>query len=576
MNIRTLKIFAKASLTTLVSLGVVQFSANAADPIEMLDVTAAVGLDNDFFYSDTGHSLGVIWFDFNNDGYPDILATNGYDDGSGMSLRPHLYFNDRRGGFRDADALLPDLPNYDYAGAIAADYDRDGDTDLYLYTAHDEWHTGSAAGNPYDGPPNLLLKNNFVENGNKIQENMFTDVAAEAGVDLCTPGFEAQVQAAQSVVKYGCRQTRSATFLDYDLDGWVDLYIAQMVINRVGDDDPLGQTANTDGLFKNMGDGTFQRQANGLVAEQVTNRATLALRSSHLNDDRYPDVYIGNTGAGGPTLEENLQDGILLNNTEGQLVQAHDYIGNDTPAVMGITFADINDDGKFDIYISDVPSHPSNDLDPNRVGNTLYVSHDTGFTQNVSHLYGVDFYLTWGVSFDDLNLDGKMDLFAGAGRPSNPNGPQTGGDSAIFTNLGPTTTTSQPVATTNARGTALADYDKDGDRDLLVVNQNGHLQLFRNLTADTLDNNALIIDFEPTRSNLDAYGLKAELTTESGKKLVRQIQGGSSLHSLDETRMFFGLGDETAAELKLYWPHLDTPVQTITNISGTHLVVQEP
>ena len=136
-----------------------------------------------------------------------------------------------------------------------------------------------------------------------------------------------------------------------------------------------------------MGDGTFQRQANGLVAEQVTNRATLALRSSHLNDDRYPDVYIGNTGAGGPTLEENLQDGILLNNTEGQLVQAHDYIGNDTPAVMGITFADINDDGKFDIYISDVPSHPSNDLDPNRVGNTLYVSHDTGFTQNVSHLY---------------------------------------------------------------------------------------------------------------------------------------------------------------------------------------------
>ena len=136
MNIRTLKIFAKASLTTLVSLGVVQFSACADDPIEMMDVTATVGLDNDFFYSDTGHSLGVIWFDFNNDGYPDILATNGYDDGSGMSLRPHLYYNNRRGGFRDADALLPDLPNYDYAGAIAADYDRDGDTDLYLSLIH--------------------------------------------------------------------------------------------------------------------------------------------------------------------------------------------------------------------------------------------------------------------------------------------------------------------------------------------------------------------------------------------------------------------------------------------------------
>ena len=109
MKIEHLNFLFKASVTTLISLGAIQFSANAADPIEMLDVTAAVGLDSDFFYSDTGHSLGVVWFDFNNDGYPDILATNGYDDGSGMNLRPHLYFNDRRGGFRDADALLPDL-----------------------------------------------------------------------------------------------------------------------------------------------------------------------------------------------------------------------------------------------------------------------------------------------------------------------------------------------------------------------------------------------------------------------------------------------------------------------------------
>ena len=576
MSRSSLKCFFKASFFYMMSVGVIQMNAHASDPIEMLDVTNAVGLDKDFFYSPTGHSLGVVWFDFNNDGYPDILATNGYDDGSGKNLRPHLYFNDRRGGFRNADALLPDLPNYDYAGAIAADYDRDGDVDIYLYTAHEEWSTATSFRNPYDGPPNFLLKNNFIENGGRIQENMFTDVAAEAGVDLCSPGFETQVRAAQSVVKYGCRQTRSATFLDYDLDGWVDLYVAQMVINRVGDDDPLGQFANTDGLFRNMRDGTFKRQVNGIVAEQVTSRATLALRSSHLNDDRYPDVYIGNTGAGGPTAEENLQDGILLNNTEGQLVQAHDYIGKDTPAVMGITFADINDDGRFDIYISDVPFHPSNDLDPNRVGNTLYASHETGFTQNVSILYGVDFYLSWGVSFEDFNLDGEMDLFVGAGRPRNPSSPQQGGDSAIFTNLGPTTTSSQFVATTNARGTALADYDKDGDRDLLLVNQNGHLQLFKNIAADTLDNNALIIDVEPGRSNLDAYGLKVELTTSSGKKLVRQIQGGSSLHSLDENRIFFGLGDEIAEEITLFWPHKDTPIQTITDISGDVITVQEP
>jgi len=306
MSIQFKNLLSKASCIALISLlgSLGSAQAQETDPIEMIDVTAAAGLNNDQFFSRTGHSLGVIWFDFNNDGYPDILATNGYDDGSGQNLRPHLYFNDQEGGFRNADALLPDLPNYNYAGAIAADYDRDGDTDLYLYTAHEDWSTYSASGNPYDGPPNFLLKNNFVENGNRVRPNLFADVAAEAGVDLCSPGFEQQVQAAQSIVNHGCRQTRSATFLDYDLDGWIDLYVAQMVINRVGDDDPLGQLANSDGLFKNMGDGTFKRQVNGLVAEQVTNRATLALRSAHLNEDRYPDVYIGNTGAGGPTLEE--------------------------------------------------------------------------------------------------------------------------------------------------------------------------------------------------------------------------------------------------------------------------------
>ena len=564
----------KASCLSLLSLGLAQTSAFAEDPIEMVDVTSAAGLADNFYYSGTRHSLGVVWIDINNDSYPDIFTTNGYDDGAGQNIRPHLYYNNGDGTFRLADVLLPDLPNYEYAGAIAADYDKDGDTDLYVYTAHEEWSTGTAEGNPYDGPPNLLLKNNFVENNNRIRRSMFSDVAVDAGVDLCSPGFTAQVEAVQSVVKYGCRQTRSASFLDYDLDGWVDLYVAQLVINRVGDDDPVGQLANTDAVFRNMGDGTFQRQPNAIVADGVQSRATLVLRTSHLNDDRYPDVYIGNTGAGGPTSEENLQDGILINDTEGSLVEAHDYIGKDTPAVMGITFADINDDGRFDIYITDVPFHPSNDLDPNRVGNTLYISHETGFTQNVSHLYGVDLYLSWGTNFADFNHDGKMDLFVGATGISNR--VQETGPSAIFTNLSATGTALQTLDTHDVRGSALADYDNDGDQDLLMVNQDGYLQLFRNMAADTLDNNYLVIDIDPTRSNLDGIGLKVELTTDSGKKLIRQITGGSSFHSHDDNLIFFGLGDETAEEIKFFWPHTDTPVQTITDITSNVMVIQEP
>ena len=96
------------------------------------------------------------------------------------------------------------------------------------------------------------------------------------------------------------------------------------------------------------------------------------------------------------------------------------------------------------------------------------------------------------------------------------------------------------------------------------------------MAADTLDNNYLVIDIDPTRSNLDGIGLKVELTTDSGKKLIRQITGGSSFHSHDDNLIFFGLGDETAEEIKFFWPHTDTPVQTITDITSNVMVIQEP
>ena len=558
-------------LITYVYLGVI---IAAADPstISMVDVTDDVGIGSEHYGSPTRHSLGVVWVDVNDDGYPDIFATNGYDDGDGRNLRPHLYMNDGNGGFSLADNLLPDLENYEYVGAVAADYDRDGDMDVFIYTAHEEWVTRDVEGNPFNGPPNVLLKNLFVENGRVIQNSMFVDVAAQVGLDGCTSRFENLLNQTESAPKYPCRQTRSAAFLDYNLDGWIDIYLAQMVINNVSSSDPnldfVGKSANRDVLFLNQGNGRFVARPNVITAGEATERSALAARSSHLNQDIWPDMYIGNVGAYEVALEGDTKDTILINDGNGNLNVDHEYIGQDTPAAMGISFGDINNDLFFDIYITDVPGHGFNEGDPNRFGNTLYVSHERGFSQNVAPLFDVEFTLSWGTNFADFNSDTDLDLFVGSG--------SRGQESMIFSNLNSLGDTSSYVLdTSNVRGSALADYDRDGDVDLLVVNIDGSLQLFEN-RSDMSINKSLVLNFEAKDSNLDAIGLRAVVFLSNGKTLMQQISGGSSFHSQDETQLVFGVGEHDVDKINIYWPHINTPVQKIFNVTSNNLTITEP
>lgn len=574
----TFNIFPKIAFLTVTAMAMVATAQaqQSTSSINFVDVTATAGLSNEAYGGPTRHSLGVVWLDVNNDGHTDIFATNGYNTDASGTLRPHLYLNNGVGSFTLADELLPDFPNYEYVGAAAADYDRDGDIDIFIYTANEIWDVYSVDLNPYGGPPNLLLKNNFIENGGVASAGMFTDVATAAGIDGCSVRFRKVITRAErtSSIKspHRCSQTRSASFFDYDLDGWVDLYLGQMVINRASAEDAeadaIGKRANMDVVFRNQGDGTFRPQPDVIRAGNATSRAALVARTGHLNDDIWPDVYVGNIA--GPNLSpaEDLEDAVLINDGAGHLNRAHEYIGKDTPAAMGTAFGDVNGDGQFDIYVTDVVGHPANGDDPNQPGNTLYISHPEGFSQNMAKLMGVDFRMSWGTNFSDFDRDGSLDLFVGTGLPNR--------DSAIFTGLNKLTAKkAADLPTVSVRGSALADYDGDGDHDILIINQDGGLQLFHN---DSINPTAksFTLDVTATRSNPDAIGLRADLYTTSGKRLSQQITGGNSSHSQDDGTLIFGIGDDTIDRLEIRWPHLDTPTQVITSINTDSMTVTEP
>ena len=116
------------------------------------DVSVAAGVSGDIYHSIATHSLGVNWIDVNRDGWPDLFAVRG-DAG----LAPRLFLNRGDGSFEPRHDLLPELPAMEMSGSVFADYDNDGDDDIYVYTDHPEWSLQGY--NAPDGPPNLLLKN---------------------------------------------------------------------------------------------------------------------------------------------------------------------------------------------------------------------------------------------------------------------------------------------------------------------------------------------------------------------------------------------------------------------------------
>ncbi|MDZ4699973.1 MAG: PKD domain-containing protein [Rhodothermales bacterium] len=491
--------------------------------ISFSEVSGAAGVGSDTYDSTSRHGLGVNWIDYDNDGFPDLFLPNG-----GGEL-PHLFRNNAGNGtFTRKDALLPALPVVEMTGSVFADYDNDGDMDIYITVGGSDLFAA-------DGSPNFLLKNLWVENGNAESDPMFVEVAAAAGVDNRPP---------VAFGPNGGYKSYTATWLDYDLDSCIDLFVGTMVW------DAGGSNVNRNALYKNDCDGTFTNvtTAAGLyTGNPDQDRPTLVVFGGLMDDDLYPDLYVVNVQQPAPYHI----DQYFHNNGNGtftDLTSTMPGIGDDAGAGMGIDLADIDLDGDWDIYMSDL-ANPGG-IEPIAENNVLYKGNPNGtWSENSAPAAGVKSFDSWAVNFFDLNHDGYEELLVGVIAPTQMK-------DELYQNDGDGTFTDISVAagmiSGDSRGSAAADYDRDGDLDFAIVNLNGTLFLYKNNTAGL--QNWLQIDLDATVSNRAAIGALIEVKA-GGKTYARQVKSGVSAHSQNEMTAHFGLATATTVnEIKVSWP----------------------
>ncbi len=501
-------------------------------PLRFTDVSVESGVSGDVYHSRSAHSLGVNWIDVDRDGRPDLFAVGGDPE-----FPPKLFRNLGGGRFEVAHHLIPELPAYEMSGSVFADYDNDGDDDIYVYTDRQEWYLHGS--NVPDGPPNLLLKNLLVERGGRIPAGrpLFAEAAAAAGVDD---------RAAQPFGELPAYRTKAAAWLDYDRDGCVDLYVAHTVMNRAG------LEALRDRLYRNRCDGTFEPAAVTASAP----RSGFAVLGAHLDGDRWPDLYVANVSF---DLAWPHHWDQIYRNRNGVLVElppeAIPGVGDDAQAAMGIDVADVNLDGRWDLYISDLLDDTPHERPP--WGNVLYRGGTEALLDdNAATAAGIAGDDSWGVNFFDADHDGWEDLYVATMMGAVSELLYANDRDGTFTNVA----AGAGYLTGDSRGSAVADYDGDGDLDIAVVNQHvcGNtrptcsLQLLRNDTPAA--GHWLQLRLAGTRSNRNAIGAVVRVRA-GGLTMMRQIKGGSGGHSQSALTVHFGLGPATAADVvEIDWP----------------------
>ncbi|HMB71733.1 MAG TPA: VCBS repeat-containing protein, partial [bacterium] len=434
-----------AAASTLVLFG---FPELARGQLSLVEIQAGT-LTTDYYECLTNHGLGINWIDYDNDDWPDIFLING------KGLSPHLYRNNGDGTFTNRDDLLPGLPDVEMTRSAFGDYDRDGDVDIYIWTDHPAVILSQP--NAEDGPLNLLLKNQWMETGEVPGQPLFTEVAQPAGV--------ADSAAVPLGPDPGMR-AKTGFWFDHDRDGDLDLMVGHWVPQSGG------RPANQDRLFRNEGDGTFSDVSfsSGFVDTSDTTawRPALASIGAHLDDDLWPDIYVVNTVDSLPYHG----DQIFRNNGDGtfsDVTALSPGVGDDCEAGMGIDVGDLDHDGDWDAYISDLRTTA---LDSLPLGNPFYLNNGDGTFQDNSApaagLVGTD---SWGVSYFDLDQDGYEDIFlatmGGAGL----------GASFVYRNKKDGTFQKSPGVGLNldARGSATADFDRDGDLDIAQIVQRNNV-----------------------------------------------------------------------------------------------------
>jgi hypothetical protein len=513
-------------------------SAAAAAPpdpgFRLVDVTAAAGLD---FHHNSGAfgqkylpetlGPGCAFFDYDGDGWLDILIVNGAD---WPGRKPQhstlkLYRNNRNGTFTDVTGPAGLAVEMYGMGVAIADYNNDGFPDLLI----------TAVGQ------NRLFQN--------TGRGHFVDVTANAGL------------AGRSAF------STSALWFDYDRDGLLDLLVCNYVKWSPEHDvfcsvdgkhksycTPEAYHGSTCWLFRNRGNGTFEDVTAKSGIFDTTSKS-LGVALLDYDHDGWPDLLIANDTQPNK-LYRNRRDGTF----EDVAVRAGVAFSEDgkARAGMGVDVADFDNSGAPGIAITNFDNEMMALYRPTGSGAYSDIAVKAGVGQASRESLG------FGCAFLDANLDGHLDLLAvnghidetvrhirsNAGYAQPPHlflndGKGNFRDAASAAGAG-------FAAPKVARGLALGDYDRDGDVDILITTNNGPAYLYRNDVAP--GNRSLHVKPMGTKSNRDAIGAVVRVWTPDGAQ-SRMVKTGSSYLSQSEIALTFGLGKRDRADrIVVEWP----------------------
>ena len=474
---------------------------------------------------------GCAFIDYDNDGWMDIFILSGTRlEGTPEGATNRLYKNNRDGTFTDVTKKAG-LHSVGWAcGVCVGDYNNDGFDDIFC----------TCFGK------NILYRNNG--------DGTFTDLTREAGLWSQEQRWGA-----------GC------SFVDYDRDGYLDLFVSNYVRFSFeqapvpGQNNscmwlgipvacgPRGLPTGRHWLYRNNGDGTFTDVSARAGVAQATSSYGMTVVAADFDEDGWPDIYVACDAT--PSL-------LFMNNHDGTFREEGILRGvalNDdgmAQAGMGVGVGDYNLDGHLDLF----KTHFADDR------NILYRNDGKAYFQDAtsSSRLGVETrYVCWGAGIVDLDNDGYPDLFMTTGHvdpkvekklPQYPNRTPR----AVFRNLGQgifeelIDEAGPGVAAAHcSRGCAFGDFDNDGDLDIIVVNLNEPPSLLRNdLTAKA---NWIKVKLEGARSNRSAIGARV-LAHYAGKTQAQAVLSQSSFFSCNDPRLHFGLGTSASADLEIFWP----------------------
>lgn len=528
---------------------------SAQTPVQFVDVARQAGLTIPNVWGGIAHKRliietkgsGIAFFDYDNDGWIDIYLTNGdrldAHWAPGEAPISHLYKNNRDGTFTDVTAKSGLGRSGWQTGVCVGDYDNDGWDDLFCcFWGH-----------------NILFHNNG--------DGTFTDVTRKAGLY-------------QDRIRWGS----GCTFLDYNRDGHLDLFVCRYIqLDPAGDlglcqwkgipimCGPRGLPADSNALYRNNGDGTFTDVSEQSGILKPGPRYSITAISYDFDNDGWPDIYVA----------VDSQPSILFrNNHDGTFTDVAVMAGcayNDDgheQAGMGLAVADYDCDGWFDIFKTNFVDDTCN----------LYHNNGDGTFTDVSLSSGVGInnqYVAWGCGFIDYDNDGWVDLVQINGHVYPEVDQYNFGESfknprLVYRNLGnghfrDVSAEMGPGISErfSSRGAAFGDYENNGCMDVLVLNLNDVPSLLRNDGGNK--QNWIKLKLIGSKCNRTAIGARVRVIT--GKHIqMDEVHSGTSVMSQSDLRLHFGLGKiDTADVIEVKWPTTQS-IERFTEVKANQIL----